>query len=133
MNNFFEYLESNGVKDIKKLTSFVHNFLQDPSIFFDLTATERDGMEKKWMKPWPSLKLKEAKPAGLRTQEGDPWRSAEPGFGFTKGCALVRKRRAVKAVSGKMTMAIARRVTGLRISYQDGQEPIGKETLCQIT
>jgi len=47
MNNFFEYLESNGVKDIKKLTSFVHAFLQDPSIFFDLTATERDGMEKK--------------------------------------------------------------------------------------
>jgi hypothetical protein len=47
MNNFFEYLESHGVKDIKKLTGFVHNFLQDPSIFFDLTTTERDGMEKK--------------------------------------------------------------------------------------
>jgi len=47
MNNFFEYLESHGVHDIKKLTGFVHNFLQDPSIFFDLTATERDGMEKK--------------------------------------------------------------------------------------
>ena len=47
MNGFIEYVESNGVKDIKKLTSFVHNFLQDPSIFFDLTATERDGMEKK--------------------------------------------------------------------------------------
>jgi len=47
MNNFFEYLEGHGIKDIKKLTGFVHNFLQDPSIFFDLTATERDGMEKK--------------------------------------------------------------------------------------
>ena len=47
MNNFFEYLESHGVKDIKKLAGFVHNFLQDPSIFFDLTANERDGMEKK--------------------------------------------------------------------------------------
>ena len=47
MNNFFEYLESHGVKDIKKLTGFVHNFLQDLSFFFDLTATERDGMEKK--------------------------------------------------------------------------------------
>ena len=47
MNNFFEYLESHGVKDIKKLTGFVHNFLQDPSIFFDLTEAEKDGMEKK--------------------------------------------------------------------------------------
>jgi hypothetical protein len=30
-------------------------------------------------------------------------------------CALVRKHRAVKAVSGKMTMVIARRVNGARI------------------
>jgi hypothetical protein len=47
MSGFFEFFESNGVKDIKKLTAFVHNFLQDPSIFFDLTEAERDGMEKK--------------------------------------------------------------------------------------
>ena len=47
MNNFFEYLKSHGVKDTKKLTAFVHNFLRDPSIFFDLTEAERDGMEKK--------------------------------------------------------------------------------------
>ena len=47
MSGFFEYLEGNRVKDIKKLTDFVHNFLQDPSIFFDLSEPERDGMEKK--------------------------------------------------------------------------------------
>ena len=47
MSVFFEYLEGNRVKDIKKLTDFVHNFLQDPSIFFDLTGAERNGMEKK--------------------------------------------------------------------------------------
>ena len=47
MNGFFEYLKSHGVKDTKKLTAFVHNFLRDPSIFFDLTEAERDGMEKK--------------------------------------------------------------------------------------
>jgi len=47
MSGFYKYLEGNGVKDIKKLTAFVHNFLQDPSIFFDLTEAERDGMEKK--------------------------------------------------------------------------------------
>jgi hypothetical protein len=46
MNGFFEYLESNGVKDIKKLTGFVHKFLQDPSIFFALSEAERNGMEK---------------------------------------------------------------------------------------
>ena len=47
MNELSEYLENKDVKNIKKLAGFVHNFLQDPSIFFDLTATERDGMEKK--------------------------------------------------------------------------------------
>jgi hypothetical protein len=47
MNEFIEFFESNGVKDIKKLTAFIHNFLQDPAIFFDLTETERDGMGKK--------------------------------------------------------------------------------------
>jgi hypothetical protein len=45
--DFFKFFESNGVNDIKKLTAFVHHFLQDPSIFFDLTEPERDGMEKK--------------------------------------------------------------------------------------
>jgi hypothetical protein len=47
MNEFSEFLKINGVKDIKKLTRFVHNFLKDPSIYFDLNRAERDGMEKK--------------------------------------------------------------------------------------
>jgi hypothetical protein len=47
VSEFFEYLESNGIKDIKKLIGFVHHFLQDPSVFFDLTGAERDEMEKK--------------------------------------------------------------------------------------
>ena len=47
MNEFIEYLESRGIKDIKNLTVFVDRFLQDPSTFFDLTGTERDEMEKK--------------------------------------------------------------------------------------
>ena len=47
MNDFFGYLESKGGKDINNLTVFVHEFLQDPSIFFDLTGAERDKMEKK--------------------------------------------------------------------------------------
>ena len=47
MSGIYKYLESNGVKDIKKLTGFVYNFLKDPSIFFDLTEAEREGMEKK--------------------------------------------------------------------------------------
>jgi hypothetical protein len=47
MNEFYKYLENNGVKDIKKLTGFVHNFLQDPAILFDLTGAERNEMEQK--------------------------------------------------------------------------------------
>ncbi|MGB5749413.1 MAG: hypothetical protein WBM69_20705 [Desulfobacterales bacterium] len=47
MNGFYEYLESKGVKNIKNLTVFVHEFLQDPSIFFNLTGAERNEMEKK--------------------------------------------------------------------------------------
>jgi len=47
MNGFFEYLESKGVKDVRDLSAFVHNFLQDPSVFFDLSGAERDGMERK--------------------------------------------------------------------------------------
>ena len=47
MNGFLEYLESNGINDIKNLTVFVEKFLKDPSIFFDLTGAERGKMEKK--------------------------------------------------------------------------------------
>lgn len=47
MNEFYKYFESKGIKDIRNLTAFVHDFLQDPAIFFDLTEAERDGMEKK--------------------------------------------------------------------------------------
>jgi len=47
MNELFEYLESKGVEEIRDLTAFVHNFLQDQSVFFDLTEMERVGMEKK--------------------------------------------------------------------------------------
>jgi len=47
MNGFFEYFESKGVKEIRDISLFVHNFLQDPSIFFDLTGAERDEMDKK--------------------------------------------------------------------------------------
>ncbi len=47
MNEFHKYFESKGIKDIRDLTAFVHDFLQDPAIFFDLNEAERDGMEKK--------------------------------------------------------------------------------------
>ena len=47
MNEFIEFFENKGIKDIRDLTAFVHDFLQDPAIFFDLNLAERDGMEKK--------------------------------------------------------------------------------------
>ena len=45
--DFLNILKAKGSKISESLTAFVHNFLQDPAIFFDLTGTERDGMEKK--------------------------------------------------------------------------------------
>jgi hypothetical protein len=80
------------------------------------------------MKPWPFLKLKKAKPAGLRIQAGNPRQSAGSGCGFAKDGAIVRKRRVLKPSTGKMTMVIARRVGGSKISCNYRQEPTGKET-----
>jgi len=57
MNGFFEYFESKGVKDIKILTAFVHNFLQDPNIFFDLAEAERNGIENKLDEALALLKI----------------------------------------------------------------------------
>ena len=47
MNEFIEFFESKGIKNIKNLAAFVHNFLQEPGIFSDLTETERNEMEQK--------------------------------------------------------------------------------------
>jgi uncharacterized Zn finger protein len=47
MNEFIEFFESKGIKNIKNLTVFVQNFLKDPTIFFDLTGAERNEMEQK--------------------------------------------------------------------------------------
>ena len=45
--DFMNILKARGSKTSNNLTVFVHEFLQDPSIFFDLTGAERDKMEKK--------------------------------------------------------------------------------------
>ena len=47
MNECIEFFESKGIKNIKSLTAFVHNFIQEPAIFFELTEAERNAMEKK--------------------------------------------------------------------------------------
>ena len=60
MNDFYEYLESKGIKDAKNVTGFVHEFLRDPSIFFDLTGAERDEMGKKLDKTLDVFKNKKA-------------------------------------------------------------------------
>ena len=43
---FLNILRRKGVNDVRKLTGFVDRFLQDPSIFFDLTALK----EVRWKK-----------------------------------------------------------------------------------
>jgi len=47
MNEFIEFFASKGIKNIKNLNAFVHNFLQEPAIFFDLNEAERNEMEHK--------------------------------------------------------------------------------------
>jgi hypothetical protein len=47
MNEFIEFFESKGIKNIKNLTAFVHNFLQEPGISSDFTEAERNEMEQK--------------------------------------------------------------------------------------
>ena len=47
MNEFIELFESKGIKNIKNLTAFVHNFLQEPGISSDLTESERNEMAQK--------------------------------------------------------------------------------------
>ena len=47
MNEFIEFFESKGIKNIKNLAIFVHNFLKEPAILFDLTEAERNEMDQK--------------------------------------------------------------------------------------
>ena len=47
MNEFIEFFESKGIKNIKNLSAFVHNFLQKPAIYSDLTEAKRNEMEQK--------------------------------------------------------------------------------------
>ena len=47
MNEFIEYFESKGIRNIKNLTAFVHDFGQEPVIFLELTDSERNDMEQK--------------------------------------------------------------------------------------
>ena len=47
MNEFIEFFESKGIKNIKNLTVFVQNFLKEPAIFFNLTEANRNEMEQK--------------------------------------------------------------------------------------
>ena len=48
MNEFIEFFESKRIENIKNLAIFVHNFLQEPTIFSDLTEVERNEMEQKF-------------------------------------------------------------------------------------
>jgi hypothetical protein len=47
MNEFIEYFESKGIRNIKNLTAFVHDFRQEPIIFLELTESDRNDMEQK--------------------------------------------------------------------------------------
>ena len=47
MNEFIEFFESKGIRNIKNLTAFVHNLLQEPAISLNLIEAERTEIEQK--------------------------------------------------------------------------------------
>jgi hypothetical protein len=47
MNEFIEFFESKGIKNIKNLTVVVQNFLKEPAIFLNITEAPRNEMEQK--------------------------------------------------------------------------------------
>ena len=48
MNEFIEFFESKGIRNIKNLTAFVHDCRPEPLIFLELTEPERNDMEQKF-------------------------------------------------------------------------------------
>lgn len=44
---FNVFLENQGVKNSSELTGFIVDFLEDPSIFFELSKKDRVSFEKK--------------------------------------------------------------------------------------
>jgi hypothetical protein len=47
MNDFVSFLSNRGIADVEELTQFVHRFLNDPSIFFELEQFQREEIESK--------------------------------------------------------------------------------------
>ena len=45
MQEFLEFIENNGVEDAEGLTIFITEFLEDPSIFFEIPESERRAVE----------------------------------------------------------------------------------------
>jgi hypothetical protein len=47
MNDFVSFLFDQGVNKVEELSCFVHSFLGDPSIFYELDQSEREEIENK--------------------------------------------------------------------------------------
>ena len=47
MNDFNSFLNNQGISGVEELSCFVHEFLDDPSIFFEMDQTKRDEIERK--------------------------------------------------------------------------------------
>ena len=57
MNDFVSFLSKQGIADVEELTRFVHRFLDDPSIFFELEQPEREKIESKMDEAFNTLKM----------------------------------------------------------------------------
>jgi hypothetical protein len=57
MDNFNSFLNDQGITGVDELTSFVQEFLDDPSIFFELDQFERDEIERKMDEALETFKI----------------------------------------------------------------------------
>jgi hypothetical protein len=47
MSDFISFLNNQGMTGVDELTCFVHEFLDDPSIFLEMDQAEREEIERK--------------------------------------------------------------------------------------
>jgi hypothetical protein len=57
MNDFTGFLKNQGISGVDELTCFVHEFLDDPSIFFELDQFEREEIERKMDEALDTFKI----------------------------------------------------------------------------
>jgi len=57
MDDLPGFLKNKGISGVDELTCFVHEFLDDPSIFFEMDQAEREEIERKMDEALDTFKM----------------------------------------------------------------------------